>query len=71
MENTIQSFSPVTRVTLFDLYRVEQIPESKKSFAISIIYQSSGHTLTDEEVDQTQEQMLNRPYQELDAALRD
>ncbi len=71
MENTIQSFSLVTRVTLFDLYRVEQIPEGKKSFAISIIHQSPSHTLTDEEVDQTQEQMLNRPYEELDATLRD
>jgi len=58
MENTIQSFSLVTRITLFDLYRVEQIPEGKKSFAISIIYQSPNHTLADEEVDQRQEQML-------------
>ena len=66
----IQSFPLVTKVTLFDLYRGEQIREGKKSFAIRIVYQSSSHTLTDEEVDQTQKQMLARLHQELGATLR-
>jgi len=70
-EEIIQSFPLVTKVTLFDLYRGEQIAEGKKSFAIRIIYQSPSHTLTDEEVDQTQEQMLARLHQELGAHLRD
>jgi len=71
VENIIQSFPLVMQVTLFDLYRGEQIPEGKKSFAIRIICQSPSHTLTDEEVDQTQEQMLARLHQELGATLRD
>jgi phenylalanyl-tRNA synthetase beta chain len=71
VENIIQSFPLVTQITLFDLYRGEQIPKGKKSFAIRIIYQSPSHTLTDEEVDQTQEQMLARLHQELGANLRD
>ncbi len=71
VENIIQSLPLVTQITLFDLYRGKQIPEGKKSFAIRIIYQSPSHTLTDEGVDQTQEQMLNRLYQELGATLRD
>jgi phenylalanyl-tRNA synthetase beta chain len=70
VEEIIQGFPLVTKVTLFDLYRGEQIPEGKKSFAIRIVYQSPSHTLTDEEVDQTQEQMLARLHQELDATLR-
>jgi phenylalanyl-tRNA synthetase beta chain len=70
VEQVIQSFPLVTNVTLFDLYRGEQIAEGKKSFAIRIVYQSPGHTLTDEEVDQTQEQMLARLHQELGATLR-
>jgi len=70
-EEMIQSFPLVTEVTLFDLYRGKQIPEGKKSFAIRIIYQSPKHTLTDAEVDQTQEQMLARLHQELGATLRD
>jgi len=68
--NIIQSFPLVTQITLFDLYRGEQIAEGKKSFAIRIIYQSPRHTLTDEEVDQIQEQMLARLHQELGATLR-
>jgi len=67
----IESFPLVTQIILFDLYRGEQIPGGKKSFAIRIVYQSPRHTLTDEEVDQTQEQMLGRLNQELGAALRD
>ena len=70
-EEIIQSFPLVTQVTLFDLYRGKQIPDGKKSFAIRIIYQSPSYTLTDEEVDQTQEQMLARLHQELGATLRD
>jgi phenylalanyl-tRNA synthetase beta chain len=70
VEEIIQSFPLVTKVTLFDLYRGEQIPDGKKSFAIRIVYQSPSHTLTDEEVDQTQEKMLARLHQELGATLR-
>ena len=71
VENIVQSFPLVTQTTLFDLYRGKQIPDGKKSFAMRIIYQSPSHTLTDEEVDQTQEQMLGRLHQELGANLRD
>jgi len=70
VEKLIEGFPLVTKVTLFDLYRGEQIPEGKKSFAIRIVYQSTSHTLTDEEVDQTQKQMLARLHQELGATLR-
>ena len=70
VEEIIGSFPLVTQITLFDLYRGEQITDGKKSFAIRIVYQSPKHTLTDEEVDQTQEQMLGRLNQELGATLR-
>jgi phenylalanyl-tRNA synthetase beta chain len=59
------------RVTLFDLYRGEQICEGKKSFAIRIVYQSPNRTLTDEEVDQTQKEMLATLRTALGANLRD
>ena len=70
VKEIIQSFPMVTKVTLFDLYRGEQIAEGKKSFAIRVVYQSPSRTLTDEEVDQTQKQMLARLRQELAATLR-
>jgi len=70
VEEIIQSFPLVTKVNLFDVYRGEQIPKGKKSFAIRIIYQSPSHTLTDEEVNQTHEQMLAKLNQQLGATLR-
>jgi len=66
----IESFPLVTKITLFDLYRGEQIAEGKKSFAIRIVYQSPSRTLTDREVDQTQKQMLGKLADELGATLR-
>ena len=66
----VRGFPLVIQTGLFDLYSGTQIPEGKKSFALRIIYQSPNHTLTDEEVNQTQEQMLDRLHQELGAVLR-
>jgi phenylalanyl-tRNA synthetase beta chain len=70
VEEIIEAFPLVKKVTLFDLYRGEQIAEGKKSFAIRIVYQSPDRTLTDEEVDRTQEQMLVGLRQDLGATLR-
>lgn len=70
VESIIRSFPLVTEVTLFDLYTGEQIPQGKKSFAIRIVYQSPEHTLTDDEVNQVQQKMLDKLSQELCGSLR-
>jgi phenylalanyl-tRNA synthetase beta chain len=70
VQEVIQSFPSVAEVTLFDLYRGEQVPPGKKSLAFSIRYQSSTQTLTDEEVNKAQQELLDRLKQELGAALR-
>jgi phenylalanyl-tRNA synthetase beta chain len=70
VEQPIQSFPLVRKVTLFDLYRGEQIARGKKSFAIRIVYQADSRTLTDEEVDRTQKQMLAKLGDQLGATLR-
>ena len=70
VESIIRSFPLVTEVTLFDLYTGEQIPQGKKSFAIRIVYQSPEHTLTDDEVNEIQQKMLDRLNQGLGASLR-
>ncbi|RLC59002.1 MAG: phenylalanine--tRNA ligase subunit beta [Chloroflexi bacterium] len=70
VESIIRSFPLVTEVTLFDFYTGEQIPQGKKSFAIRVVYQSPDHTLTDEEVNQIQQDMLAKLSQELGASLR-
>jgi phenylalanyl-tRNA synthetase beta chain len=70
VQEVIQSFPSVAEVTLFDLYRGEQVPPGKKSLAFSIRYQSSTQTLTDEEVNKAQQELLDRLKQELGATLR-
>jgi phenylalanyl-tRNA synthetase beta chain len=70
VEVIIRSFPLVTKVTLFDLYRGEQIAGGKKSFAMRIVYRSPKHTLTDEEVDRIQERILGKLNEELGATLR-
>jgi len=71
VESIIRSFPLVTAVTLFDLYRGEQIAPGKKSFAIRIVYQSPEHTLTDEEVNEIQQKMVGRLSKELGGKLRE
>jgi phenylalanyl-tRNA synthetase beta chain len=63
-------FPLVTQVNLFDLYRGEQVPVGKKSLACRIVYQSTTHTLSDKEVDEVQQCILDRLTKELGATLR-
>ncbi|HEY44956.1 MAG TPA: phenylalanine--tRNA ligase subunit beta [Anaerolineae bacterium] len=58
-------------VTLFDLYRGEQIPEGKKSLAYSLVYQAPDRTLTDEEVAKIRARVIKKLESELGAKLRD
>ncbi len=70
VRQVIHSFALARKVVLFDVYSGQQIPKDKRSFAVRIVYQSATHTLTDEEVDKIQDQMLARLRQELGATLR-
>jgi len=66
----IKSFSLISEVILFDVYSGKQVAAGKKSLAYRLVYQSSAHTLTDEEVDKVEEQILKRLTGELGATLR-
>ncbi len=66
----IKSFPLVERVTIFDVYTGEQVPPGKKSLAYRITFQSPAHTLTDEEVNRVQQQILSKLSSELGATLR-
>jgi phenylalanyl-tRNA synthetase beta chain len=66
----ITSFPLVNQVTLFDVYAGNQVPRSKKSLAYRITFQSPAHTLTDAEVNEVQQQILDKLSSELGATLR-
>ena len=48
----------ITDIDLFDIYEGENIPNSKKSLAFHIIYQSNDHTLTDKEVNSIHQKIM-------------
>ena len=70
IKGIIKSFSLVKQVTLFDVYSGEQVPVGKKSLAYRLAFQSPTHTLTDEEVDKVQQQILDKLSGEIGATLR-
>ncbi len=66
----VTGFPLVTEVALFDLYSGGQLPAGKKSLAYRITFQSPTHTLTDEEVNKVQQQILDKLSKQLGASLR-
>jgi phenylalanyl-tRNA synthetase beta chain len=70
VQDIIRSFPLVSQVTLFDVYTGEQVPPGKKSLAFSVRYQSPQRTLTDEEVNKAQQDIVERLKRELGATLR-
>jgi phenylalanyl-tRNA synthetase beta chain len=70
VKRVIRGCPLVEEVEIFDVYSGEQVPLGKKSLAYRISYRSSTHTLTDEEVNHVQRQILERLSAELGAVLR-
>ncbi len=67
----IKNVSLVKDVTLFDCYQGKQVPAGKKSLAFRLVYQNPERTLSDDEVDKVQKQLLKRLQKETGATLRD
>ena len=56
--------------TVKSLWRDAKVATGKQSLAYSITFQSPAHTLTDEEVSQVQQQILDKLSGEFGASLR-
>ncbi|MEE8413989.1 MAG: phenylalanine--tRNA ligase subunit beta, partial [Dehalococcoidales bacterium] len=56
----IKTFPLVEQVEIFDVYSGEQVSPGKKSLAYRVIFQTMTHTLTDEEVNKVERQILDR-----------
>lgn len=72
IENVIKECGKqlIENVTLFDVYKGEQIREGYKSVAYSITFRAPDHTLTDDEVNEVMKNILNKLQDKLDATLR-
>ena len=68
--SVIMDFPLVYQLSPADVYIGEQILTGKKSLAVRIVYQSNNCTLREQEVDEVQQQILNKLEGELGATLR-
>ena len=57
-------------VIIFDVYQGENIDDNKKSIALSIIYQDSNKTMTDDEVNNVHRNVLESIIKQFDAIIR-
>jgi phenylalanyl-tRNA synthetase beta chain len=57
-------------VNLFDVYQGKNLPEGKKSYAVSFILQDNSKTLTDEQIDKILNKLQKNFENELGASLR-
>lgn len=57
-------------VNLFDVYQGKNLPEGKKSYAVSFTLQDSTKTLTDEQIDKIMSKLQKNFESELGASLR-
>ncbi len=57
-------------INLFDVYEGKNLPEGKKSYAISFILQDNAKTLTDAQIDKVMSKLTQNFETELGATLR-
>jgi phenylalanyl-tRNA synthetase beta chain len=57
-------------INLFDVYEGKNLPEGKKSYAVSFILQDTTKTLTDEQIDKIMNKLQKKIETELGASLR-
>ena len=68
----LADFHPlISRAELFDIYQGGALGEGKKSWAFHITYQASDRTLTAEEVDLIQTDLIQRCHSQFDSQIRD
>jgi phenylalanyl-tRNA synthetase beta chain len=60
----------IKSVSLFDVYRGEKIPAGKKQYALNFVLQDLEHTLTDNEVESTMNNVLTALQNQFGATLR-
>jgi phenylalanyl-tRNA synthetase beta chain len=61
----------LNKVEIFDIYRSDRVGEGKKSVSLGLLFQDASRTLTDEEIDNVIQQIVQGLSNELGAQLRD
>ena len=60
----------LTDINLFDVYKGKNLPEGKKSYAVSFMLKDDSKTLTDKQIDKLMSKLLKKFESEIGAVLR-
>lgn len=58
------------KVSLFDVYEGKNLPEGKKSYAVSFVLLDDAKTLTDKQIDKMMQSFMSAFERELGAQIR-
>jgi phenylalanyl-tRNA synthetase beta chain len=72
LENIIKKIddSIVKKVIIFDVFEGQNIPRGKKSIAINVVLQSQNKTLTESDLDQISQKIINTVKEKTGATIR-
>jgi phenylalanyl-tRNA synthetase beta chain len=72
LENIIKKLdvSIIKKVTTFDVFEGQNIPEGKKSIAINVVMQATKKTLTEKDLDQVSEKIISTVKEKTGATIR-
>jgi phenylalanyl-tRNA synthetase beta chain len=72
LENIIKKLDSniIKKVTTFDVFEGQNIPEGKKSIAINVVMQATDKTLTEKDLDQVSEKIINTVKEKTGATIR-
>ena len=72
LENIIKKLdkSIIKKVTTFDVFEGQNIPEGKKSIAINVVIQADEKTLTEKDLDQVSEKIISTVKEKTGATIR-
>ncbi len=65
-----QNIKQLQSINLFDIYKGENIPDGKKSYAVSFTFQDDNRTLTDKEVDKIMKSLMQLYQKKINAVIR-
>ena len=60
----------IQTVTIFDVFEGANVPEEKKSVAVNVIIQSKEKTLTENDLDQISQKIINTVKDQTGATIR-
>ena len=60
----------INKITIFDVYEGENLPQDKKSIALRVLLQPQEKTFTDEEIENISNQIIDLVTNEFEATLR-